>query len=320
MIVKPETTNQNRRRSSRQPNQAPVKQENENKEEHCKHEKDTNITNKKEDVKPVSSDCLTNVNLTEINLSKTSIESLNRKESSKNDSVKKWIEDSSKILSKPETGSVESETKTDNEKTQGVSIDEFQNPESPKSMKKGRKSKLKKTNKKNKNNDSDTESEIKEEITENVVTLEEQTNNNVISEKDRTSETAQLLTDFCDIVESAHKLTKTTDSTENTPISTNRDAKPEHVAETSLKEECSSPTKETHIEKKKKKNKRKRCHSAKDEDFVKSPKKEKKSPPALEYNIDFVSDLRKYYLRMICLIVEVVDETKVPTDTVAWRQ
>ena len=294
-IVKPETANQNRRRSSRQPNQASVKQENENKEEHCKHEKDVNITNKKEDVKPASTNCLTNVDLTEINLSKTSIESLNRKESSKNDSVKKWIEDSSKILSKPETESVESEpVKTENEKTQGVSIDEFQNPESPKSMKKGRKPKLKKTNKKDsKNNDSDTESEIKEEMTENVVTLEEQTNNNVLSEKDRTSETAQLLTDFCDIVESAHKLTKTTDSTDNTLICPNRDEKSEHVEETSLKEECSSPTKESHIEKKKKKNKRKRCHSAKDEDFVKSPKKEKKSPPALEYNIDFVSDLRK---------------------------
>ena len=244
---------------------------------------------------------------------------------SKDEKVKKWIEDSNNVLTK----SMEEEECVDKDNpnpSPSIPIDTI---EKPVHKKVGRKAKFKRgvagaptpvDKKKIKKEESDSEPEVKsEEAVDDEVEEEEKVlndeamvddaplhqqnktpieNNNLATEKDRTSaETtaaADTLSAFCNIVENAQKLQShpSVESTASTIDSTKSDA---------------SPTKDHHHHHTRRKhhgNKRKRSQSTSvdlagaaglgsDDSALKSPreKREKQMSPPLEYNPDFVSDL-----------------------------
>jgi len=283
-----------RRRSFRQPSQLSPKSENTNETDgtNNKDEKDeSHFKHKKEETKSVytvgSSNCS---DMIDNRLNVATIETLDRKESSKVDSVKKWIEDSSIELSKnPEALKSEvGSPKPEFIKLEDNLPEEHVTESGP--LKRGRRGKAKKMEeqkqKRKKNNESDNECEETKDnkiITQNPMTVTN-SNNNLLSEKDRTSETAQTLSDFCNIVENVHKLDTTTatatesfNNTNNSPSSPNK-----NITDKSKKHQH-----------KHEKTKRRRTKSFVDEEnCLKSPtKNEKKGSPVLEYNVDFISDL-----------------------------
>lgn len=200
------------------------------------------------------------------------LSSFENKVTCKEENVKKWIEDSNNVIKKE----VEVE---DN-----LPVAESLQPNDDKTnIKRGRKVKARKNEKKKKPEESDSENETKSEQAEETVNTESpksSENNNLLTEKDRTSETATTLSDFCNIVQNVQKL-------ESHPS----------VDSITLIEEKSFEPSQIKGEKKIKKpqNKRKRTHSVThgDDGVVKSPKekREKQMSPPLEYNADFVSDL-----------------------------
>ena len=234
---------------------------------------------------------------------------------SKDEKVKKWIEDSNNVLSKvSKSMEEECDNNKDDPSPSATSID------NEKVTRKGRKSKYKRsavepTDNKKKKEESDSEPEVKsEEVADeeeekekkkkvlNEAVDDDKTpveNNNLPTEKDRTSaETtaaADTLSAFCNIVENVQKLQShpkmsSVESTTSTVDST--------------KSYCAaSPTKDHHSttgeRKKKHISKRKRTQSASveitggEDPAMKSPreKKEKQMSPPLEYNSDFISDL-----------------------------
>jgi len=223
----------------------------------------------------------------------------------KDDKVKKWIEDSNKVMATKTSDKPTTEVEDEDEIPPIIDLP----PPSvgdPKSvgLKRGRKPKTKRgvSEKKRKTSESDSEAEVKpEEETAAVVDEKENVcssptttttatttttspeNNNVPTEKDRTSETANTLSDFCNILEQAQKL-KSHPSMESTAS-----------LESSTKGDV-SPSKESAEKKKKSSQKRKRTQSTTNEDdALKSPKekKEKTMSPPLQYKADFVSDLGK---------------------------
>ena len=178
-------------------------------------------------------------------------------------------------------------------------------------------------------------------------------NNNLprIIEKDQSStENAQLLSEFCAIIQNEHKLDEVNTSLDDTEPECNTEAEsntepecitepeclmePECVTEPecltepecNTEPECSaeldcnttvcengkgdlSPCKETDKGRKHKrtgeKHKRKTSHSqssVNDEEYCKSPKKEKRTSPPLEYNVDFMSDLCKFFVIRIFFV------------------
>lgn len=243
---------------------------------------------------------------------------------SKDEKVKKWIEDSNNVLSKVTKSMEEEGCEKDDAPPSSLSVDTVEKAVTTKKV--GRKAKYKRgavgaappltDNKKVKKEESDSEPEVKsegavdEEVEEKVTNQEAMVdgvhhhhktpveNNNLVTEKDRTSaETtaaADTLSAFCNIVENAQKLQShpSVESTTSTIDSAKSDA---------------SPTKDHHhnhhTRKKHHASKRKRSQSTSgeagvaggcsDDSALKSPreKREKQMSPPLEYNSDFVSDL-----------------------------
>ena len=216
---------------------------------------------------------------------------------SKDEKVKNWIEDSKNVLS-----SVAGKTEADDEEMKSEQLSKASETSSAstttttttheeKTWRRGRRPKSKRANNesKKKKEESDSDTEMKSEGEEQTSPATGQIeNNNVITEKDRTSETADTLSAFCNIVENAQKLQShpSVESTASTVESTG-DA---------------SPTKDHpgssghHTEKKKRSHKRRRTQSTTEgagDDALKSPKekREKQMSPPLEYNSDFMSDL-----------------------------
>lgn len=237
---------------------------------------------------------------------------------SKDEKVKKWIEDSNNVLSKVTKSMEEEECESnkDDVPPPSLSVDTI---EKVVTKKVGRKAKYKRgpvaappDNKKMKKEESDSEPEVKSEeivedeeeeiLNEAIVdgTHHDKTsveNNNLVTEKDRTSaETtaaADTLSAFCNIVENAQKLQShpSVESTTSTIDSAKSGASP-------IKDHHHTNTRKKHHG-----SKRKRSQSTSTETWaaggicedpaLKSPreKKEKQMSPPLEYNSDFVSDL-----------------------------
>lgn len=220
---------------------------------------------------------------------------LDPKESSKEDSVKKWIEDSSKLMSKTSLQkTMEEGPKIEPcDPSETSKVDEFQNKISQDDeKKKGRKIKTKKEeskpNRKRRNDETDSDNEEKESTSAPVETIKSD-NNNLQSEKDRTSETAQTLSDFCNIVENIPKLQASESVEESVP---------------DTRKEANSPQKDLEKSRKKKHDKkRRRTQSTIEVEALKSPKekKEKRVSPPLQYNIDFMSDLENVLAEKNCV-------------------
>ena len=174
-------------------------------------------------------------------------------------------------------------------------------PEDEKPSKRGRRIKLnikpdeKPCCKKKKSEESDSESEVikTESISEVLCEQPDDDNNNLPAEKVEPSESSQILSDFCAIVENAHKLEANSSVEEEESSNTADDA---------VKQEQTSPSKENDKARKHKRpgdrHKRKISQSMNDDDYYKHPRerKGKRTSPPLEYNVDFMSDLSKYLM------------------------
>ena len=231
------------------------------------------------------------------------IEPLEHKESSKEASVKKWIEDSSKLLCKT------SQRRSRSDLLKGSVADSKASEESDVKNRRGRKPKSRASTKTYRgrkqrsvnNNDSDNNSDDDDDHDKKEDDDDdgERSANNVICgslcsdsnaadasliERERTSETAQTLSDFCNIVDSVQKLSSET------------------LEQQSYVDNSKSPfggdsSAGGKIPHKKKKRRRRNTQSScqGDQDPLKSPgsRKEKRTPPILEYKVDFISDLRE---------------------------
>lgn len=230
----------------------------------------------------------------------------------KDEKVKKWIEDSNLLSSSKVSKSMDEEEedcdKEDSPHPPPSSLTPSFMDEKATTMtaKKGRRPKLKRAfgvaEKKKKvseemsDSDHENEAEIKSEVDEQedkeISTIgasdHSAENNNLPTEKDRTTDTTtDALSAFCNIVENVQKL-QSHPSVESTTS----------TIDSSAKSDVASPTKAGVGERKRKYiSKRRRTQSTSettaDDTTMRSPKekKEKQISPPLEYNSDFVSDL-----------------------------
>ncbi|XP_066923848.1 AT-rich interactive domain-containing protein 4B-like [Clytia hemisphaerica] len=221
---------------------------------------------------------------------------------SKDEKVKNWIEDSKNVLStvtgkteEVDEEEIKSEQTSKAAETSSVASTAVTaaTPHEEKTWRRGRRPKSKRANNesKKKKEESDSDTEMKSEGDEQTNPATGQIeNNNVITEKDRTSETVDALSAFCSIVENAQKL-QSHPSVESTASTL------ESAGDTSPTKDHPGVSGHHLTEKKKRSHKRKRTQSTTEggtgDDALKSPKekREKQMSPPLEYNSDFVSDL-----------------------------
>lgn len=304
VLLKSETSSSHgRRRSSRQIESFP-KSDNTESDISSKEDKDSSECNNNSNhgnskliqgEKPLTTACIQDFHSNSCqfdadSVNKKSFPSLEPKESSKEETVKKWIEDSSKIFSKSTESSEDDIIGKENEDQ--VCAEENMVLQDEKPPKRGRRSKGNKITEKNckiKMEESDHEYDSKC-IVGNVRSCDQSHDNNNNScgkdntscEKEQSTDNSQLLSDFCTIVENVHKLKAETEKETNN-----------NIGAESNKELPTSPTKETERPPKHKRTgeKHKRKISQSNSDYYKSPKKEKRISPRLEYNVDFMSDL-----------------------------
>lgn len=216
------------------------------------------------------------------------------KESSKENNVKKWIEDSNIVMAKGEPKKLVDDVVKEETPAEEAPLanDEKVN------TRRVRKTKTR-SEKRRKAEESDSEPEIKtepvDEPVENIPTelSQDNENNNVI--------TTDALSDFCNIIGNVPKL-QSHESVDSTTSSTG-DTK---------STEAPTPTKD-HPDRRKGKgerHKRRRTQSTNEDDVLKSPKekKEKQMSPPLEYNPDFLSDLGqlKIYKHIFYIVTIIV--------------
>lgn len=336
--MKSESNASHRRRSNRQTETFPKSDNATESDISSKDEKEssndfntTSTTTKKDEKPRIPPEFETNSSFD--NEDKKTFSSLDPKESSKEETVKKWIEDSNKILSTA-TSSV---VKTEEEMLTKKEFSEPVTPQIPSDEKPSLDEKPAKRGRRTKNNKSDDhkrsasankkKKEESEIICDNVVIktetsldqsrVVEQPRNNAMCEKEAvntttnntSSDNSQMLSDFCTIVENAHKLeakgnsslrvdhgtaTACSSSTSSSAHNTCEEG-PASSKEQQRPSASSSPSKD-HRKHKRSGSKRKLSQSTNNDDeyYVKTPKKEKRPAPPLEYNVDFMSDLCKY--------------------------
>lgn len=281
---------------------------------------DSDISGSKEDVK----DILTEKgdespkpgNILMIKEEPVTLPTLEVKESSKEDNVKKWIEDSNMIMSHTDTkNQLEVDVKDELLAEDALESEEKGNIKRGRKLKAKRqdsndtKSEKRRRKPKDEGDESDSENETKpihEAVKETPQTVSEEVcdkvNNNILpTEKDDekpphlpSSEQTSIdaLSAFCNIIGNVPKLQshESIDSN-NSSILDNKSNEASNEAPT--------PTKDLHERRKSKgeRQKRRRTHSTNEDVALTSPKekKEKQSSPPLEYNPDFLSDLGVFY-------------------------